>query len=55
MRTGDLGAVRVVIQKWTRSEKVLMRKWIFYHLIEHEVHHRGQMFLLIRKAGFKAK
>ena len=31
------------------------KKWIFYHLIEHEAHTRGQMFLLIRMAGFKKK
>lgn len=24
-------------------------KWILYHLIEHEAHHRGQMLTLIRK------
>lgn len=28
------------------------KKWIIYHIIEHEAHHRGQMFLLIRKAGW---
>lgn len=31
------------------------RKWIIYHLIEHEAHTRGQMFMLIRMAGFKNK
>jgi uncharacterized damage-inducible protein DinB len=31
------------------------RKWIIYHLIEHEAHTRGQMFLLIRMAGYKGK
>lgn len=31
------------------------KKWIFYHLIEHEAHTRGQMFMLIRMTGFKKK
>lgn len=33
----------------------ISKKWIIYHLIEHESHTRGQMFLLIRMAGFKKK
>ncbi|MGH2574813.1 MAG: DinB family protein, partial [Ignavibacteria bacterium] len=45
----------LVIQKSTKGEKKVSRKWIIYHLIEHEAHHRGQMFMLIRKAGFKKK
>ena len=36
-------------------EVELSRKWIIYHLIEHEAHTRGQMFMLIRMAGFKKK
>ncbi|MCC7430201.1 DinB family protein [bacterium] len=28
-------------------------RWVLYHLIEHEVHHRGQIFFLMRKAKFK--
>ncbi|MCC7430273.1 nuclease, partial [bacterium] len=28
-------------------------RWVLYHLIEHEVHHRGQIFFLMRKANFK--
>ena len=35
------------------EEQKLTRQWIIYHLIEHEAHHRGQMFMLIRKAGWK--
>lgn len=42
-----------VLMKWKRGEEQLSKKWIIYHLIEHEAHHRGQMFMLIRKAGFK--
>ena len=37
------------------GERNYSKKWIIYHLIEHEAHHRGQMFMLIRKAGFKKK
>ena len=35
--------------------KEYTRKWIIYHLVEHEAHTRGQMFMLIRMAGFKKK
>jgi uncharacterized damage-inducible protein DinB len=42
-----------VVQRRKDSEHKILRKWIIYHLIEHEAHHRGQMMLLIRKAGFK--
>lgn len=28
------------------------KKWIVYHLIEHEAHHRGQIFQMIRQAGW---
>lgn len=28
------------------------KKWIIYHIIEHEAHTRGQMFMLIRMAGW---
>lgn len=44
-----------VLMKWRGGEEQLSKKWIIYHLIEHEAHHRGQMFMLIRKAGFKKK
>lgn len=36
-------------------EVEISKKWIIYHLIEHEAHTRGQMFMLIRMAGFKGK
>ena len=42
-----------VVQQRKDGEHKILRKWIIYHLIEHEAHHRGQMMLLIRKAGFK--
>jgi len=37
------------------GETEITKKWIIYHLIEHEAHTRGQMFLLMRMAGFKQK
>ena len=36
-------------------EVEISKLWIIYHLIEHEAHTRGQMFMLIRMAGFKKK
>lgn len=42
-----------LVQQRKDGEHNILRKWIIYHLIEHEAHHRGQMMLLIRKAGFK--
>jgi len=45
---------RWVVNGEERSQEYT-RKWIIYHLIEHEAHTRGQMFLLIRMAGFKKK
>lgn len=46
-----------VVRKFDGKEftKSYTRKWIIYHLIEHEAHTRGQMFMLIRMAGFKNK
>lgn len=31
-----------------KNGEPLTKKWIIYHLIEHEAHHRGQMFMLVR-------
>ncbi len=36
-----------------RGKDKMTKKWIIYHLIEHEAHTRGQMFLLMRKGGLK--
>jgi uncharacterized damage-inducible protein DinB len=48
-----------VYRRWTHNgeekSKEFTPKWILYHLIEHEAHTRGQMFILIRMAGFKKK
>ncbi|MEO8514498.1 MAG: DinB family protein [Ignavibacteria bacterium] len=46
-----------VVRKFDGKEftREYTRKWIIYHLIEHEAHTRGQMFMLLRMAGFKKK
>jgi uncharacterized damage-inducible protein DinB len=49
----DIELEEIVVQKWEGREENIPKKWIIYHLIEHEAHHRGQMMLLIRKAGFR--
>jgi uncharacterized damage-inducible protein DinB len=54
---GDLE--KPVYRKWMHNgeekSKEFTPKWILYHLIEHEAHTRGQLFMLIRMAGFKKK
>lgn len=45
----------VKVKRSNDVEVDVSKKWIFYHLIEHEAHTRGQIFLLIRMAGFKKK
>ena len=44
-----------VVMKVKSGERRFKKKWIIYHIIEHEAHHRGQMFMLIRKAGWNKK
>lgn len=46
---------KVITRKRGDREQSFSKKWIIYHLIEHEAHHRGQMFMLIRMAGWKKK
>jgi len=46
---------KVKIIRSSSSEAEVSKKWIIYHLIEHEAHTRGQMFILLRMAGFKKK
>jgi uncharacterized damage-inducible protein DinB len=41
--------------KHKEKEYSMSVRWIIYHLIEHEAHHRGQMFLLKRKGGLGKK
>jgi uncharacterized damage-inducible protein DinB len=45
----------LVTRKRKDREEKLSKKWIIYHILEHEAHTRGQMFMLIRKAGWKKK
>jgi len=42
----------VITRKGRTREFKLTKKWIIYHILEHEAHHRGQIFMLIRKAGW---
>ncbi|MDQ3022071.1 MAG: DinB family protein [Bacteroidota bacterium] len=44
-----------VIRQGKSGERKILKKWIIYHILEHEAHHRGQMFMLIRKAGWNKK
>lgn len=44
-----------VIQKRKSGDTKILKKWIIYHLIEHEAHTRGQMFMLMRMGGLKKK
>jgi len=45
------------IIKWEYegNKRERSKKWIIYHILEHEAHTRGQMFMLIRKAGWNKK
>lgn len=45
----------IVTRKRGDTERKYSKKWIIFHMIEHEAHTRGQMFMLIRKAGWKKK
>lgn len=47
--------IKIKRKRSATVEVELSKKWIIYHLIEHEAHTRGQMFMLIRMAGFKKK
>ncbi len=37
--------------KWDEGEETFTLKWITWHLIEHEMRHRGQIFMLMRLQG----
>jgi uncharacterized damage-inducible protein DinB len=45
----------VIIRKFKDTEKRYTKKWIIYHILEHEAHTRGQIFMLIRKVGWNKK
>lgn len=49
----DSDLEETVVIKRKSGDVSLSKKWIIYHIIEHEAHHRGQMFLLIRRGGWK--
>ncbi len=42
----------IIVMKRGDKERKYSKKWIIYHILEHEAHTRGQMFMLIRKAGW---
>ncbi|MEO8663907.1 MAG: DinB family protein [Ignavibacteria bacterium] len=44
-----------IVRQGKVKTQEMPKKWIVYHLLEHEAHHRGQMFMLIRKAGWNKK
>ncbi len=54
MNDDDLD-LKIKIKRGSGQEVEITKKWIIYHLIEHEAHTRGQMFMLIRMGGFKKK
>lgn len=45
----------IEIQRSSNTFTKVSKLWIIYHLIEHEAHTRGQIFLLMRMAGFKKR
>ena len=45
----------IITRQRLYGERSYSKKWIIYHIIEHEGHTRGQMFMLIRKAGWNKK
>ncbi len=42
----------IITRKRGEIERKYSKKWIIYHILEHEAHTRGQIFMLIRKAGW---
>ena len=48
----DSDLEEIIIQKGRTKDYEISKKWIIYHILEHEAHHRGQIFMLIRKAGW---
>ncbi len=51
----DSDLEEIIEFKGSRGVRKFSKKWIIYHILEHEAHHRGQMFMLIRKAGWNKK
>jgi len=50
-RMKDSELEETITIKRRNGDDTLQKKWILYHLIEHEAHHRGQMFMLLRMSG----
>jgi uncharacterized damage-inducible protein DinB len=42
----------IITRKRGETERKFSKKWIIYHILEHEAHTKGQIFMLIRKAGW---
>ena len=51
----DSDLEEIITRKRGDTVKSYSKKWIIYHILEHEAHTRGQIFLLIRKAGWNKK
>ncbi len=51
----DSDLEEIIVRKGPNSEFKRFKREVIYHTIEHEAHHRGQMFMLIRKAGWNKK
>jgi len=51
----DSDLEEIITRKRGEVVKTYTKKWIIYHILEHEAHTRGQIFMLIRKAGWKRK
>lgn len=48
----DSDLEEITIRKNQFGEFKRFKRELIYYALEHEVHHRGQMFMLIRKAGW---
>jgi uncharacterized damage-inducible protein DinB len=51
----DADLEEIITRKRENVTKSYSKKWIIYHILEHEAHTRGQIFMLIRKAGWNKK
>ena len=45
----------IITHTGMHGERRHSKKWIIYNILQHEAHTRGQMFMLIRKAGWNKK
>ncbi|MDQ3022072.1 MAG: DinB family protein [Bacteroidota bacterium] len=51
----DYDLEEIIVRKGQGGEISRFKKELIFYSLEHEVHHRGQMFMLIRKAGWNKK